>query len=275
MAPRAVQFTKMEGLGNDFIVVEAPLALTQTMIRRLADRRRGIGFDQLLLIEPPSAAGIDADVRIFNADGGEVEQCGNGMRCVARFLADGKRRGRRLNLKTAAGTMRAELLEDGQVSIAMGQPWLDPADIPFLAEARALRYNLDIGDRRVEIGALSMGNPHAVVDIAGMVSAPVAELGAAIGNHPRFPERANVGFLERRGRNRIGLRVFERGVGETLACGSGACAAVVWGRLNGWLGECVEVMLPGGVLVVSWRGEGNTVWLTGPATRVFDGVIRL
>ena len=274
-----LRFAKMHGLGNDFMVLDAldaGVRLSQARVRELADRRTGVGFDQLLLLEAPKAQQFHANYRIFNADGGEVEQCGNGVRCVARYLANhGVVKDGEVRLGTLAGPVQAELRKDGLVRADMGVPRLEPAEIPFIAAARAMQYELDVDGRTVEIGAVSMGNPHAILDVPDVDSAPVAELGPRIEHHPRFPKRANVGFASWQGRKSMRLRVWERGTGETLACGTGACAAVVWGRLLGWLDEEVEVELRGGRLVVSWRGEGAPVWMTGPAVTVYEGQVEL
>lgn len=274
-----IAFTKMEGLGNDFMVIDArerPLSLDAVTIRRLADRRMGVGFDQLLLLERPRDAAHAARLRIFNPDGGEVEQCGNGARCIGRYLVENDRtRARRLTLETPGREITAEVIDGHTVSVEMGVPILEPADIPFEARERALTYPLEVNGGQYEIGAVSMGNPHAILDVPDVDIAPVTELGPKIERHPRFPRRANVGFAQWLTRNSMRLRVWERGTGETLACGTGACAAVVWGRLAGWLDETVEVALAGGRLVISWQGEGQPVWMRGPANRVFDGIILL
>ena len=274
-----LRFAKMHGLGNDFVVLdalEAKVRLDEPRVRELADRRTGIGFDQLLLLEAPKAGGFHANYRIFNADGGEVEQCGNGVRCVARYLANhGVVKDGEVRLGTIAGPVQAALEKDGLVRANMGVPRLEPADIPFIAASRARVYELDVDGRKVEIGAVSMGNPHAILDVPDVDSAPVTELGPRIEHHARFPKRANVGFAQWLGREEMRLRVWERGTGETLACGTGACAAVVWGRLLGWLDERVSVILRGGRLVVSWQGEGQPVWMTGPAVTVYEGQLEL
>lgn len=274
-----LRFAKMHGLGNDFVVLDAldaAVKLSEPRVRELADRRTGIGFDQLLLLEAPKAGPFHANYRIFNADGGEVEQCGNGVRCVARYLANrGLVKNGEVRLGTIAGPVQAELTEDGMVRANMGVPRLEPAEIPFVASARAMVYELDVDGRTVEIGAVSMGNPHAILDVPDVDSAPVQELGPRIEHHARFPKRANVGFASWQDRKNMRLRVWERGTGETLACGTGACAAVVWGRLLGWLDESVNVGLRGGKLVVSWRGEGEPVWMTGPAVTVYEGQVEL
>lgn len=274
-----LEFAKMHGLGNDFVVIDAltqPVRLTNEQVRLLADRRLGIGCDQVLLVEAPRVPEADFRYRIFNADGGEVEMCGNGARCFARFVRDnGLTTKDRLAVETLAGIVRLELEPDGQVTVDMGVPQFEPARIPFVAPAQATRYALEVGDETVEIGAVSMGNPHAVLRVADVASAPVARLGPPIERHTRFPRRVNVGFMQVIDPARIRLRVFERGAGETPACGTGACAAVAVGRIQGLLAERVTVELPGGTLVVSWGGTGQPVRMTGPATRVFDGRIEL
>ena len=274
-----LQFTKMHGLGNDFVVIDGVrqrVALDAASTRFLADRRFGIGCDQILLVEPPRDGGTDFYYRIFNADGSEVEQCGNGARCFARFVRDqGLSSKDILDVGTRAGPIRLFLEADGQVRVNMGPPVLAPARIPFQAEVEAGLYPLEAAGRRLAIGAVSMGNPHAVLQVASVDTAPVAELGPAIERHPRFPNRVNVGFMEVQGRDRIRLRVYERGAGETLACGTGACAAVVSGRIQGLLDPRVRVSLPGGDLVIEWAQSGHPVWMTGPAERVFEGRIEL
>ena len=275
----ALKFTKMHGLGNDFIVIDAisqSVSLTPQQVQQLADRHFGIGCDQLLLVEAASTAGADFRYRIYNADGGEVQQCGNGARCFMKFVRDqGLTDKSRLQVETLGGLLQLIQQADGQISVDMGVPRLDPADIPFIAPTRAHAYALDVLDRRFEIAAISMGNPHAVLRVDDIKTAPVASIGAAIEAHPRFPERTNVGFMEIVNDDCIRLRVFERGAGETLACGSGACAAVVAGRLWEGLSESVKVVLNGGELVVSWAGEGQPVLMTGPATTVYQGRIEL
>ncbi|RMG36918.1 MAG: diaminopimelate epimerase [Gammaproteobacteria bacterium] len=274
-----LHFTKMQGLGNDFVVLDAtrePIELSETQLRHLADRRFGVGCDQILLVEPPRDAQTDFYYRIFNADASEVEQCGNGARCFARFVRDhGLTNRDQIRVGTARGPITLYLEADGQVRVNMGAPRLDPAALPFEAAGRALRYRLETPEGEVEIGAVSMGNPHAVLQVADVATAPVASLGPLIEHHPRFPRRVNVGFMAVRHRGEIDLRVHERGAGETLACGTGACAAVVVGRLWGLLDERVQVHLPGGDLVISWRGEDEPVWMTGPAVEVFEGDIEL
>ena len=274
-----LSFSKMHGLGNDFVVIDAinqQVKLSAPQIRHIADRRHGVGCDQLLLVEAPEQPDTEFRYRIFNADGREVEQCGNGARCFARFVRQkGLTEARRIPVQTKAGRIELIIQDDGQVSVDMGTPHLEPQDIPFQAMVRAQRYALSVKGETVEIGAVSMGNPHAVLEVPNVDSAPVAKLGSQIEAHPRFANQVNVGFMEIVNRSRIRLRVFERGVGETLACGSGACAAVVIGRIQGTLDETVTVELRGGDLVVSWAGEHQAVLMTGPATFVFEGKIDL
>jgi diaminopimelate epimerase len=274
-----LHFTKMHGLGNDFVVIDAihqTLDMTPELSRRLADRRRGIGCDQVLVVEAPRLAGTEFHYRIFNADGSEVEQCGNGARCFARFVREqGLTRSDRIAVGTAAGVISLEVRPDSQISVDMGVPRLDPADIPFDAKRRAAAYDLGHGCDALRIGAVSMGNPHAVLRVDDIEQAPVEDIGPRIEHDRHFPNRVNVGFMQIIDAGHIRLRVWERGVGETLACGTGACAAVVVGRLWGELGERVRVELPGGELVIHWLGEGTAVIMTGPAARVFDGDIDL
>ena len=274
-----LNFTKMHGLGNDFAIIDAinqSVALTPEQVQQLADRHCGIGFDQLLLVEAATTGATDFRYRIYNADGGEVAQCGNGARCFMQFVREqGLTDKAQLQVETASGPLRLAQQADGQISVDMGVPRLEPADIPFVAPGRERTYTLDVLDRHLEIAALSMGNPHAVLLVDDIETAPVASLGPAIENHPRFPERVNVGFMQIVNNDCIRLRVFERGAGETLACGSGACAAVVAGRLQERLAERVKVILNGGELVVSWAGEGQPVLMTGPATTVYQGRIEL
>ncbi|MCU0766515.1 MAG: diaminopimelate epimerase [Gammaproteobacteria bacterium] len=275
----SLRFTKMHGLGNDFVVIDAVrqrVALTPEQVRFLADRHFGVGCDQVLLVEPARLPDTAFHYRIHNADGSEVEQCGNGARCFARFVRDqGLTDADRIAVGTARGRIVLEIEPDGQVRVDMGVPRFEPADLPFEAPARQLVYPLAVAGETVEVGAVSMGNPHAVLLVDDVATAPVARLGPLIERHPRFPRRVNVGFLAVRGSDRVDLRVHERGVGETLACGTGACAAVAHGRLRGLLGERVRVRLPGGELRIAWRGEGDPVWMTGPAATVYEGVIDL
>ncbi len=272
-----LSFTKMHGLGNDFIVFDAAdpgQVPSPRILRALADRRTGIGFDQALVLQPPRAAGTDVFYRIFNADGSEVEQCGNGARCIARLVASrAGRRDRAYVLDSPGGLVNARLRADGLVSVAMGVPNFDPRALPFTAEAEAASYRIDLPSGPVEFGAVSIGNPHAVIRVRSVSDAPVDTVGPAMENHPRFPRRVNVGFLEIIAPDHVRLRVFERGVGETQACGTGACAAVAVGRRHGPLGEEVRVDVPGGRMVVQWPGPGEPVWLTGPAETAFEGQV--
>lgn len=272
-----LHFTKMHGLGNDFMVVDLVTQrarLDSERIRALADRRFGIGFDQLLLVEPPSRPDMDFRYRIFNADGSEVENCGNGARCFARFVLDQRLTARReIAVQTAGGNLLLKVADDGRVRVNMGAPRFNPADIPLTAESESNHYALDIDGEMVSLDAVSMGNPHAVIDVESVDHAPVTTLGPRIEAHPRFPARVNVGFMQIVSRQRVRLRVFERGVGETLACGTGACAAVVSGIRRGLLDQYVEVTLPGGDLSIEWAGPGQSVIMTGPAEHVFDGRI--
>jgi diaminopimelate epimerase len=274
-----IAFTKMHGLGNDFVVIDAirqAVALTPEQIRWIAQRRFGVGCDQVLLVEPPRLPQTRFHYRIYNADGGEVEQCGNGARCFARFVREqGLAADDVIDVGTARGPIRLYIEPDGQVRVNMGAPILAPAQIPFVAEVQAVSYVLEIEGTTLELGAVSMGNPHAVLLVDDVRLAPIDTLGPALQAHPRFPRRVNVGFLAVRDRTQVDLRVYERGAGETLACGTGACAAVVVGRLRGLLDERVAVHLPGGVLVISWAGDDEPVWMTGPAVRVFDGTLSL
>jgi diaminopimelate epimerase len=274
-----LEFSKMHGLGNDFVVIDAisqAVVLSPEQVRQLADRRYGIGCDQLLLVETATAQGTDFRYRIFNADGGEVGQCGNGARCFMRFVHEqGLTDKRELTVETASGRLRLVLEDDGQVTVDMGEPRLLPADIPFDAPAYAQTYRLALDGEAIEIAAVSMGNPHSVTLVQDVVTAPVERLGPLIERHPRFPERVNACFMQIIDFEHIRLRVYERGTGETRACGSGACAAVVAGRLWDQLAPRVNVALPGGNLVVSWAGKGYPVYMTGPATQVFKGRIEL
>jgi len=272
-------FTKMHGLGNDFVVFDAtrtPIELNTDQLRHLADRRFGIGCDQVLLVEPARDAATDFHYRIFNADGSEVEQCGNGARCFARFVrSHGLTDKQVIDVGTARGNIQLRVLGDEQVTVNMGAPSLEPADLPFDMPARAETYDLEVLGRTLQISAVSMGNPHAVLVVDDVHTAEVETLGPAIEAHPAFPARVNAGFMAVRSRTEVDLRVYERGSGETLACGTGACAAVVAGRLRGLLDEQVTVRLPGGNLVISWHAENDPVWMTGPATEVFEGTIDL
>lgn len=274
-----LRFTKMHGLGNDFVVLDAvsrQVPLTPELCRRLADRRFGIGCDQVLMVERPRSPATDFYYRIFNADGSEVEQCGNGARCFARFVTDrGLTRKREISVGTAAGDIGLYLEDDGLVRVNMGAPEFEPERIPFVAAVAAERYALEVKGRTLEIGAVAMGNPHAVLLVEDLAAAPVRELGPLVESHPRFPQRANAGFMQILDSGTIRLRVYERGVGETPACGTGACAAVAVGRRWGLLGERVRVKLPGGELVVEWPDRSGAIRMTGPAVSVFEGEIQL
>lgn len=273
-----INFSKMHGLGNDFVVIDAinqAVDLSAKKIQQLADRHYGVGFDQLLLVE---AAKGDADFRyvIYNADGSEVSQCGNGARCFALFvLQKGLTDKRTIRVETGSGELVLDINEQNQVTVDMGAPRLVPADIPLLSDQRQLIYSADLQDEEVEFSALSMGNPHAVIQVDDVETAALESVGSAMESHSIFPERANIGFSETVDSSNIKLRVFERGAGETLACGSGACAAVVAGIQLGQLTTPVTVELPGGQLTIDWHGEGRSVMMTGPATFVFDGRIEL
>ncbi len=273
-----IDFTKMHGLGNDFAVFDAPgaLPLDGTLIRRLSDRHTGIGFDQALVLEAPRRADTAVFYRIFNADGVEVEQCGNGARCIAALLAArGRARSGAVTMDSPAGLIRARTLEGGLVSVDMGPVRFDPDALPFDAQPEAERYLLEVGDGSVEIGAVSIGNPHAVLAVESVATAPVERLGPAIEHHPRFPKRVNAGFMQVMDRSHIQLRVYERGAGETLACGTGACAAVAVGRRWGELDREVHVSVRGGELRVNWNGPGEHIWLTGPAEVSFAGHVEV
>ena len=271
----ALAFTKMQGLGNDFVVVDAttrPFDLSPAQIRMLADRRFGVGCDQVLVVEPPSSAAVDFRYRIFNADGGEVEQCGNGARCFVVFArARGLTDRREIRVETRSGVIVPRLEDDGQVTVDMGVPRFAPETVPFLGGTGAPVERLDVDGTILEVSVLSMGNPHAVQIVADVDAAPVATQGPRIEGHPRFPSRVNAGYMQVLDRDNIRLRVWERGAGETLACGTGACAAVVAGRRRGCLDARVTVATRGGALAIRWDGEGRPVWMTGPAAIVFEG----
>ena len=274
-----LRFTKMHGLGNDFVVLDLitqSVHLDAPLIRFLADRHRGIGCDQVLVVEPPTDPDMDFLYRIYNQDGSEAQQCGNGARCVAKFIRDRRLSAkRRLRVETLGGPISMSCGKGNVVTVSMGIPRLSPQEIPFTASRQATVYTLEACGQAVEISAVSMGNPHAVLVVDDVETAPVATLGPVLEQHPDFPERTNVGFLQVLDRGEVRLRVFERGAGETMACGSGACAAVVAGRIRGLLDERVRVHLPGGFLQIEWRGEGEPLMMTGPATTVFEGQIAL
>lgn len=273
-----LQFSKMHGLGNDFIVINAmqqAVPLTEKQIRFMADRHNGIGCDQLLLVEQSDLPEVDFRYRIYNADGGEVAQCGNGARCFARYVKDkGLTDKDNIAVETASGIIYPSLQADGQVEVNMGQPRFLPAEIPFNAAEQSTTYMLTIAmGQQIEIAALSMGNPHAVMLVDDVATTAVADIGPRVEGHPQFPARVNVGFMQLVDHDHIKLRVYERGVGETLACGTGACAAVVSGIRRGLLAREVSVTLPGGDLTISWPDEAASVMMTGPAKHVFDGEI--
>jgi len=277
-----IRFSKMQGLGNDFVVLDATgtrapaFVPTTDQVKWLADRHFGIGCDQLLVVERPQGDGADFRYRIFNADGGEVEQCGNGARCFVRFVHEqGLTDKREIRVETQSGLIRPCLEDDGSVTVDMGVPRFAPADIPFLAESDDLLQPLEFDGRSAVITAVSMGNPHAVQVVENVDSAPVARDGPLIEAHPRFPKRVNAGFMEIIDRHAIKLRVYERGAGETLACGTGACAAVVAGIRRGLLDSPVRVATRGGELNIAWAGIDQPVLMTGPAVTVFAGEIEI
>ncbi len=274
-----LRFSKMHGLGNDFVVLDLitqRFNLQPQHIRQLADRNFGIGCDQLLVVEIPTQPDVDFRYRIYNGDGNEVEQCGNGARCFAKFVRDKKLTGKsKIRVATHTGIIELSMTKDRQVRVNMGKPELAPANIPFNAPRRADSYSLEVDGQDYEIGAVSMGNPHSVMAVDNVETAPVETLGPAIETHPDFPQQVNAGFMQVVSRKEINLRVYERGAGETLACGSGACAAVVSGQLRDLLDQRVVVNLRGGALAIEWRGEGHPVMMTGPATTVFEGQVAI
>lgn len=274
-----IKFTKMQGIGNDFVVIDAinqSLNLTSEAARQIADRHFGIGCDQILLVEPPSSSDVSFRYRILNADGSEVAQCGNGARCFARFVYDkGLTREQEFLVETASGIMILTLLDDGQVRVNMGEPEFAPAQIPLNVPAESAVYSTNIEGQTVQFGAVSMGNPHAVLQVEDVDTAPVESLGPLLEAHAVFPQRCNIGFMQIVSPEHIRLRVFERGAGETLACGSGACAAVAIGQRRHQLADRVLVELPGGQLTIEWQGESSPMLLTGPAVTVFEGEINL
>ncbi len=272
-----IRFTKMHGLGNDFVVLDAvnqAIDLTPAQARFLADRHFGVGCDQILVVEKTARPDADFRYRIFNADGGEVEQCGNGARCFVRFVHEkGLTAKRAIRVETQGGLIELRLEADGLVTVDMGVPRFEPTRVPFVTDSDALVQPLHVGEDTVEITALSMGNPHAVQVVANVDAAPVAGQGPLIENHPRFPQRVNAGFMQVADRHAIRLRVYERGAGETLACGTGACAAVAAGVARGLLDSPVRVSTRGGELAIAWGGPGQPVLMTGPAVTVFDSEI--
>ena len=274
-----LHFTKMHGAGNDFVVIDLVsqrARLRSRDIRKLADRHFGVGCDQVLVVEPPENPDVDFRYRIYNADGAEVSQCGNGARCFARFVRERRLTSKRvLRVETSAGELELRMIDKQQVEVAMGVPHLAPAEVPIEADSQQALYPLVIDDQTLDVGAVSMGNPHAILRVDDVDTAPVATLGPRIEAHSSFPERANAGFMQVVADNHIRLRVFERGVGETLACGSGACAAVVHGIRQGWLSDTVTVELPGGKLSIRWPGDGEQVLMTGPTAVVYEGSIKI
>lgn len=272
-----VDFCKMQGLGNDFVVIDnlsSTLTLSSAQIRAISDRRLGVGCDQLLLLEKPVSRNVDFLYRIFNADGTPAEHCGNGVRCLARFVREKSLTHRsEIAFEAVGGRVESRFDVDGQVTVNMGCPVFEPMQVPFKTPTVSKKYSLIVGSQSLTIGVVSMGNPHAVVQVEDVDSASVETLGPAIQGHPSFPKGVNVGFSQCVSRNRLRLRVYERGVGETRACGTGACAAAVIGRVWGMLDEHVYVELTGGELFVSWDGDDRPVWMKGPATTVFEGCI--
>jgi len=274
-----LSFRKMQGAGNDFLVVDQRNGKQEIpapeKIRQMADRRRGVGFDQLMWIGPPRDADSLAYYRVFNANGSEVEQCGNGVRCVAWVIARDPGQKSDFMLGSPAGPIPVRILSEDSVAVSMGEPELEPAEVPFIADNRAPLYALEAGGDTLSVSVISMGNPHCVLQVDRVADADIRTLGPLIETHERFPSCTNVGFMAVKNRNEIDLRVHERGVGETMACGTGACAAVVAGRLLDKLDEDVEVNLPGGQLMVSWPGESAPVWLSGNAELAYEGTLDL
>ena len=274
-----ISFAKMHGLGNDFMVVDGvsqQVYFTEGQVRKLADRHRGVGFDQLLLIEPPQQPDVDFHYRIFNANGKEVEQCGNGARCLARFVRSmGLTWKHKIRVSTMRGLMNLQILRNGLVSVDMGIPQLDPDSIPLRYAQQELRYTVNLDGMSYEFGAVSMGNPHCVITVDDVELAEVDRIGGALTQHNLFPEGANIGFMQKIANDEVRLRVFERGVGETQACGTGACAAAVIARLQHNMNQKIRVFLPGGHLHIDWPGEGESLKMMGPAELVYQGYIDL
>ena len=274
-----LRFTKMHGLGNDFMVldlVSQHAHIQPKHAKQWGDRHTGIGFDQLLIVEAPNNPDVDFRYRIFNADGSEVEQCGNGARCFARFVLDKRLTAKKLiRVETKGGIIELDVRNDGQICVDMGPPRLTPEQIPFQAAEQALSYALEVDGQNYSIAAVSMGNPHSVLRVDDVLTAPVHELGPKIEHHPRFPQRVNAGFIQIVDRHHANLRVWERGAGETQACGTGACAAAVAAISQGWMDSPVSIDLPGGRLSIEWAGPGQPVLMTGPAVRVYEGQVRL
>lgn len=275
---KTIKFSKMHGLGNDFMVIDAinqQVDFSTAKVQRWANRNFGIGFDQLLVVEPAQQVGVDFRYRIFNADGSEVQQCGNGARCFAKFVYDkGLTDKTEITVETASGIIVLYVQDNGWIKVNMGVPNFAPESLPFSVDKQQQKYTLEAAGQKVQIGAVSMGNPHAVMQVIDIAAAPVEKLGAALESHPQFPERVNVGFAQVIDNTTVKLRVYERGAAETLACGTGACAAMVvlssWGKV----GQDVKISLPGGDLRVQWEGKPDSVvWMTGPAETVFEGII--
>lgn len=274
-----LKFTKMHGLGNDFVVVDAvsrKVFFNKQQIERLSNRNWGIGFDQLLVVEPPTNPDMDFRYRIYNSDGSEVEHCGNGARCFAKFVLDRELTNKRIiNVETKRGAIQLRVLDGGLVTVDMGAPSFDPVDLPFTAEPQDGLYSIMAGDTEYLMTPVSVGNPHAVIKVDQLMDEEVAKAGALLECHERFPRNVNVGFMQVISSDEIKLRVYERGVGETQACGTGACAAVVAGIKQGWLSPKVTAHLRGGDLHIEWQGEGQPILMTGPAEKVFEGQIYL
>ncbi|MET1079347.1 MAG: diaminopimelate epimerase [Pseudomonas sp.] len=274
-----LRFTKMHGLGNDFMVLDLVSQHAHILpkhAKQWGDRHTGIGFDQLLIVEAPTNPDVDFRYRIFNADGSEVQQCGNGARCFARFVLDKRlTMKRQLRVETLGGIIELDMRADGHVSVNMGPPRLEPAQVPFQADAQAISYAVESDGQTLQLAVLSMGNPHGVLRVDDVDQAPVHSLGPQLEHHPRFPQRANIGFLQVVDRHHARLRVWERGAGETQACGTGSCAAAVAAISQGWMDSPVQVDLPGGRLTIEWAGPGMPVMMTGPAVRVYEGQVRL
>ncbi len=274
-----LKFCKMHGLGNDFVVLESlrqNVRLSRSLVRKLADRHKGVGCDQLLLIESPSRPDMDFKFRYFNSDGEEIEQCGNGLRCMARFLQEEKLIGNKaIKVQTVGDMIELRINGNGSVTADMGIPNLEPAEIPFAAPHRSQSYQIDVDGQEYQIFALSLGNPHAVLQVEDLDKTDVKAIGSKLECHPRFTNKVNVGFMQINNRRHVRLRVFERGVGETAACGTGACAAAVVGVLQQKLDSSVCVSMPGGELTIDWSGEGKVLTMTGPAVKVFDGYLKI
>ncbi|TYL48626.1 diaminopimelate epimerase [Marinomonas sp. IMCC 4694] len=274
-----LKFTKMHGLGNDFVVVDAvsrKVFFNKQQIQKLSDRNWGIGFDQLLVVEPPTHPEMDFRYRIYNSDGSEVEHCGNGARCFAKFVLDRELTNKRIiDVETKRGAIQLRVMDNGLVSVDMGTPSFEPKDLPFNAEPSNDLYSIMAGETEYWMTPVSVGNPHAVIKVDVLTDSEVAEVGRRLECHDRFPHNVNVGFMQVINSNEINLRVYERGVGETQACGTGACAAVVAGIKQGWLSPTVTAHLRGGDLKIEWRGEGHPIIMTGPAEKVFEGQIYL